>query len=157
MPSVWLTRWLWVFLVSELLSRSRDTMLLRNQQPDIRIYKRLPSNSNDSFHFSVKKRRELTCRFIDSASVKSICIAGQHDLWKLLNAEARLPFQASSCGIYGGQSGTGTGCCPNTSVFPCRYHHISALHTQFLHHRLYVILAIDSFFKWHPPPLLSLT
>jgi hypothetical protein len=37
---------------------------------------------------------------------------------RLLNEEAYLSSQGSPCGIYGDQSGTGTGFSPNLSVFP---------------------------------------
>jgi hypothetical protein len=41
-------------------------------------------------------------------------------------AEACVRSRVSPCEIYGGQSGTGTGFSPSTSVFPCQYHSTDA-------------------------------
>jgi hypothetical protein len=43
-----------------------------------------------------------------------------------LTAEAWVRSRVDSCGICGGQSGTGTGFSPSTSVFPCQFHSTGA-------------------------------
>jgi hypothetical protein len=44
-----------------------------------------------------------------------------------LTAEARVRIRVSSCGICGGQNGTGTGFSPSFSVFLCQYYSIIPL------------------------------
>jgi hypothetical protein len=45
---------------------------------------------------------------------------------RLLTAEARFRSQVSPCGVFGGQSGTGTGFSPSASVFRCKFHSTGA-------------------------------
>jgi hypothetical protein len=45
---------------------------------------------------------------------------------RTLITEARVRSRVSPCGIYGGQSGTGAGFSPSTSVFPGQFHSTGA-------------------------------
>jgi hypothetical protein len=61
---------------------------------------------------------------------------------RLLTAEARVLPRVSPCGICSGQSGTGTGFFPSTSVLPYQFHsngaplHEKTKNTNHLRHRV---------------------
>jgi hypothetical protein len=43
-----------------------------------------------------------------------------------VTAKTRVRSRVSPCGFGGGQSGTGTGFSPSTTVFPCQFHSTGA-------------------------------
>jgi hypothetical protein len=66
--------------------------------------------------------------------VSSTAILGRACLRRLvgslaLAAHARVRYQASTRAIYSGQSSTGTGFSPSTSILPCQYH-CTSVHTH---------------------------
>jgi hypothetical protein len=74
-----------------------------------------------------------------SEDIRRLCIRYTDDLAmaqvvsrRPLTTEARVRARVNSCVICGGQSGTGTGFSPSSSVFPCRYHSTVALQTHII-------------------------
>jgi hypothetical protein len=49
-----------------------------------------------------------------------------------LTAETKVRARVNLSGIFGGQSGTGTGFSPSSSVFPCQYHSTVAIQTHII-------------------------
>jgi hypothetical protein len=47
-------------------------------------------------------------------------------------AEVRIRARVNPCGIFGSQSGTGTGFSPSSSAFPCQYHSTVSLETHII-------------------------
>ena len=65
-----------------------------------------------------------------------------------LNAEDRVPSQASQCGRCGGESCTATSFSPGTSVFSCR-HHSDNVSYSFIRHRRYMTVATDYYYYYY--------
>jgi hypothetical protein len=65
---------------------------------------------------------------------------------RLLTEEARVHSQGSSCGIFDGETGTGTGFSSKPSVFFCQYHSTDAPYSFIKliiwEHRQWVALAV---------------
>jgi hypothetical protein len=69
---------------------------------------------------------ESTHLWVRLANDESSCAISQAISHWHLSAEAQIRTHVSPYGIYSGQSGTGTGFCLSSSVFPCQYHSTAA-------------------------------
>jgi hypothetical protein len=73
--------------------------------------------------------------WISTIVVRSVSLKRQHEtLPYIAAAAARVRSQVKSCGIFGGQGGTGGGGSPNTWVSPANSH--STICSAFINHRI---------------------
>jgi hypothetical protein len=72
------------------------------------------------------------CIYIEVTSSVSGHAMAQVVSRRPLTAEARVRARVNPCGICGGQSGTGTGFSPSSSVFPCQYHSTVAVESHII-------------------------
>jgi hypothetical protein len=64
------------------------------------------------------------------STVRPCCAMVKAFSHRPLNMEALVHAQVSPCGSYDGQSANGTGFSLSSSVFPCQYHSVMAVHTH---------------------------
>jgi hypothetical protein len=72
------------------------------------------------------------CIYIEVTSSVSGRAMAQVVSRRPLTAEARVRARVNPCGICGGQSGTGIGFSPSSSVFPCQCHSTVAVETHII-------------------------
>jgi hypothetical protein len=65
-----------------------------------------------------------------SFNISLDCAMAQVVSCRPLTTEAQVRARVSPCVICGGQTGTGTGFSPSSSVFPCQHHSTMALHSH---------------------------
>ena len=96
-------------------------------------------------YISIKAKYSYNC--LTRLTARGGAIAQGVSRWPLA-AKARSRSQVSPCEVCGGQSGTGTGFYPSTSVIPCQYHSIIALYL-FIRHSGSINFAVGSTVKLH--------
>jgi hypothetical protein len=92
-------------------------------------HKMRPFDSTQEADFRVR-RPSRTVRINAGTALRIVCTWVHRLLGRAMaqvvnhrpiTAEARVRARLNPCGICGGQSGTGTGFSPSSSVFPCQY------------------------------------
>jgi hypothetical protein len=107
----WLSRWQWNFLLRNLKIPHRQCKSLQSGS--------IPQQFNPD---------HVSHPFYDwfaSGSAKAQAVSR-----RFLTAEGRDRCRLSPYGIRGGQTGTGTGFSPSSSIFLCKYHSSMTLHTH---------------------------
>jgi hypothetical protein len=110
------------------LKQSKKNVIYRRFGTTYLLHAQGSSSSRKTSWTAVPLRMgPIGCTETSVSNYQSNCRAvAQAVTHRPLPAEAWVRFRVSPCGICGGQSGTGTGFSPCTSVFPCQLHSTGA-------------------------------
>jgi hypothetical protein len=110
-------------------SKGRKRITITSIKPDTERLLKQKQRKMSRLKTDIIKITELICEPVCNSKMGRV--TAQVVSRRPLTAEARIRGWVNPCGIYGGQSCTGTGFSPSSSVFPS-YHSTVALQTHII-------------------------